>query len=360
MDIVLPEGWTTAYSKSNKKNYYVHEETGRRQYEIPNNEIEQDRINIRKFYTNIPKDFKSDKQSWRGFNNFMKQSIMEEFSSDLRVDYMNDFEYSVLDIGCGTGGDIGKWNRLGATSYLGFDNCQSSINELKNRNYSNFEMNVDAFCGDFTSPETWSRIPEKKFDIISCQFAAHYAFSDKLSLRSFFSGISKSLTDRGRVIIITVDADKWRCHKKKNWGPAKISNVNELKKDYGDRYLFELDDRVSAPEWWVHSNVLQGEVEFNKLEFSFSANLASLANWFGVDSVQTSSQRQSQWLHSHEKALQQMCPIIDAQAWSVISLYKLYYLRVPKLVSGNSVIKDFQEWIESQNSGNLDALTLNL
>lgn len=355
---MLPLGWTTAFSNTHKKIYYVHQETGRRQYEKPDELLENDRKDILTFYSKLPLTKNNQSQSWRGFNNFMKQAIMEEFTMDLQVDYMNDFKYSVLDVACGTGGDVGKWMRLKATSYLGFDNCKNSIDELKNRKYDN-SMTIDAFVGDFTSAETWLKLPEKHFDVISCQFAAHYAFSDKTSVKTFISGIKRCLSSRGRVLITTVDSDCWRNHKKRSWGPAKISDVGNTSKEYGDRYLFQLDDRVNAPEWWVHTEVIKKEVIAQKLDFCFHANLASLASWFGVDSPRIQSSRQVQWVNSHEQVINKMCPILDADSWAVMSLYKLFVFRAQNIFAGNSVIKDFEEWIRFQNEGKIDALVTN-
>ena len=137
---MLPAGWTTSFSKTHQKIYYIHEESKRRQYEKPDEELENDRLKIIDFYSNLNTSA-GPKQTWRGFNNFLKQAMMNEFTVDLQNDYMNDFQYNVLDVACGTGGDIGKWGRLKATNYLGFDNCKKSITELKQRKYD-FNMKV--------------------------------------------------------------------------------------------------------------------------------------------------------------------------------------------------------------------------
>lgn len=349
----LPEGWIIQYSKSNKRDYYVHAETGRRQWHIPDKKIEADRLLIRKFYSSLATEKSAERSSWRAFNNFLKQSIMEEFVADLRSDYMNDFKYSVLDVGCGTGGDLGKWKRMEATAYLGFDGSEASIKNLLLRNMAGFQMHVSAFCGDFTTVEAWDRVPSKKFDIVSCQFAAHYAFAEKASARAFMMGISSVLSERGRVIIITVDAETWRKSSKRSWGPAQITEDTKDISEYGDRYMFQIESRVRAPEWWVHKRALHAEATAVGLEVSFEANLASFAAWLGIGTARSSDWRQLKWQSTHLETLKSMYgdENVKADAWAVASLYKVYILRRPGLTCGNDTATNFTEWLHSENCG---------
>jgi SAM-dependent methyltransferase len=345
---VLPEGWNIQYSNTNKRNYYVHSATNRRQWHYPDLDIEADRQAIRSFYGKLADEPSGTRNVWRGFNNFLKQSIMEEFVSDLRVDYMNDCKYSVLDVGCGTGGDLGKWARLEASNYMGFDGSESSIKCLLGRNLQGFQMKVSAFCGDFTTIEAWDRVPAKKFDVVSCQFAAHYAFAEKASARAFMTGIANALSSRGRAIIVTTDAEEWRFKSKRKWGPAIISDCNDTATSFGDRYMFQLDSRVCAPEWWVHKSSFKTEVEAVGLEIAFEANLCSFASWIGVGTARADGWRQIKYESTHQAALLNMYgdESVKADAWALSSLYKIYVLRKPGLQCGNASAQNFSEWLD--------------
>jgi len=349
---MLPSGWSASHSKSQNRTFYVHKETGRRQWHEPDTEVEHDKFLVRSFYSTLHQDT-SPRTSWRSFNNFLKQAIMEECTSDLVCDYSNNFEYSVLDVGCGSGGDLGKWERLKATTYMGFDGCEQSIEALKKRSSS--IKNLSCFCGDFTTPEAWEKVPSSSFDVISCQFSVHYAYADKYCARAFFQGVLKSLSPRGRLILVTVDSD-WRHSAKRTWGPASMHACQETEKPYGDRYEFQLDSRVRAPEWWVHKQSLLADAA--GLELCFEANLASFASFIGVGTTRSTCERQFHWLSSHMETLKAMCGTepITADSWAVSSLYKVYVFRRPGLSCVNSLSKGFQSWYTAVKEGRLDQL----
>lgn len=338
------EGWTKLFSKSRNQDYYFHAESGRKQWHEPNEEVENDRKNIISFYNSLPHTSER-KEMWRSFNNFLKLSIMKEFTYDLTSDYLANFQFSVLDVGCGSGGDLGKWQRLNATSYLGFDASANSIQELEKR--SKQSMKISSFVGDFTTSDAWERIPSGKFDVISCQFAAHYAFAEKQSVRAFLSGLSKSLSSRGRIILITVDADSWRFSKRQSWGQASISSTLPTFQPFGDRYMFKLGDRVAAPEWWVHSEVLKKESDFAGLEVIFEANLASFASYIGVSTRRSLSNRIFAWQTDHKTTLEAMCgtEYVGPEAWAIASIYKVFILTKKGFKVGSGHLKDFQNFV---------------
>jgi SAM-dependent methyltransferase len=343
---MLPIGWSKAFSKSNNREYYVHESSGRRQWHEPDPIIEKDREKIHSFYSSLDHKSERSSQKWRAFNNFLKQAVMKEFIYDLCCDYMNEFKYSVLDVGCGSGGDLGKWERLGARSYLGFDFCKSSITQLQERAATFKSMKIASFIGDFTTGEAWDRLPEGKFDVVSCQFAAHYAFAEKQSARSFFSGLSRTLSRRGRAIIITVDSD-WRQSKKSTWGPAHISRCSKESVAFGDKYEFSLENRVTAPEWWVHKDAFASESLYAGLEIGFEANLASFAAFLGVSSPRVLDSRLIAWKYDHEPSFEAMCKNeVGAEEWAISSLYKIYIVHRKDVIVAKALQRDFLKWNE--------------
>jgi SAM-dependent methyltransferase len=315
------EGWTTHESKTHARTYYVHAASGRRQWHAPNARTEQDRLEVARFYAQLnPSD--GDRAEWRKFNNFMKQAIMYEFSRSL------ERPLKVLDVGCGSGGDFGKWSRLGAGVYLGFDACSESVSQLASRAAPPPSITRDAFAGDFTLPATWERVPRRVWNVVSCQFACHYAFGVEDDARAFMHGIAGALNPAsGLALLVTVDSVHWRGSPRRTWGPARMTDCAERCSAFGDRYVFKLGDRVAAPEWWVHKESVVKVAGDAGLELLVDANLATLAAWLGV-ATQRTPRRQQQYLQVHAPALQAMCGTESpsAESWLLASVYRVFVL----------------------------------
>ena len=59
-------------------------------------------------------------------NNFIKTLLINE------VTYKKK-DLSVLDLCCGTGGDLNKWQRAGISHYVGSDLSEKSVKEAHSR-----------------------------------------------------------------------------------------------------------------------------------------------------------------------------------------------------------------------------------
>ncbi len=315
-----------------------------------------------------------ERASWRRFNNFLKHAAMVEMTATLRYAWETDGVYNVLDVGCGTGGDLRKWHRLGAKRYLGFDASAESIRVHRTRTLPDASMTAESFVGDFTLPESWSRVPASAFGVASCQFTAHYAFADRASAHAFMSGLSRALDpSEGRALLVVVDAETWRHSLRRTWGPAVITQAASDGEDttsaspspaapplYGDRYMFQLETRVTAPEWWVHRAALAEQAAAVGLEIGIDVNLATFAAWLGVGTTRATRTRQMQWAEFHEPALRAICggeSGVTAEAWAVASLYRLFVLRRPGSTCCNGPASDIVRWLASMREGTLDAFT---
>ena len=93
---------------------------------------------------------------------------------------------TLLDFGCGRGGDVHKWNRLGIQHVFGIDPCRSSIQEATKRSIAN--SNYIFIQAD--NPLEWlvRECHSNSFDMISCNFVIHYfdKTQQKEILREFF------------------------------------------------------------------------------------------------------------------------------------------------------------------------------
>nr|XP_048696138.1 mRNA cap guanine-N7 methyltransferase isoform X2 [Caretta caretta] len=119
----------------------------------------------------------------RNFNNWMKSLLIGEFIERVR---RKKRDITVLDLGCGKGGDLLKWKK-GKISKLvctdiaevSMQQCQQRYADMKARCRSNeYIFNAEFITAD-SSKELLSDSysdPHMCFDICSCQFVYHYSF----------------------------------------------------------------------------------------------------------------------------------------------------------------------------------------
>ncbi|RYP76526.1 hypothetical protein DL771_001760 [Monosporascus sp. 5C6A] len=213
--------------------------------------LEQRGINdvVREHYNAVPergRDWrKTDSRikGLRSFNNWVKSTIIQKFSPD--EDHTpgahergHDFagtgghELLVLDIGCGKGGDLGKWQqapqRVGL--YVGLDPADVSIEQARDRyrNMGNrggggrggrgghrggrppriFDARFlvkDCYGESIEDLEIvrqvgFDRSPMGRsgFDIVSMMFCMHYAFESEQKARRMLENVSGALKKGGR------------------------------------------------------------------------------------------------------------------------------------------------------------------
>ena len=90
------------------------------------------------FYETAIKTGKDVRQSsemlfLRNFNNFIKSLLIAEYT--YKQDYL-----SILDLGCGKGGDLMKWEKAKIAHYVGSDLSKTSVEEAQHRH--------DGICKD--------------------------------------------------------------------------------------------------------------------------------------------------------------------------------------------------------------------
>lgn len=181
--------------------------------------------------------------SMRNFHNWVT-------STDLIMRTKSNTTRSIFDIGCGRGGDLHTWRKLGVTRVLGVDKSREGIVdpesganvrilEEKRRNGRRGEVTIpmprivllpidasipidamqidgmDSESGDRQVAQVvWSIIDSSSvkddrlrkyhgfasnggFDVVSCQFAVHYFFQNPSTLRAFATNVAKHLRHGG-------------------------------------------------------------------------------------------------------------------------------------------------------------------
>ena len=142
------------------------------------------------------------RKNWRKFHNYVKGEVLKKASEITETNYH-------LELACGKGGDLFKWQKLGYKNILAID---TSSNELYEKNgfrerlvcagfvkkdyyYKKKDMKITIALGDVSKPlktcglndeendklnEYFKNLPKefKGFDTISIMFSIHYMFGD--------------------------------------------------------------------------------------------------------------------------------------------------------------------------------------
>lgn len=215
----------------------------------------------------------------RSFNNWVKFVLISRFSRR---------GCTVLDIGCGKGGDLFKWSRAGCSGFIGIDIAEVSISQARER-YE--KVRHKRFWADFCVGDAFGERVENivhpdafPVDIVSSQFCLHYAFENEDRVRMVLSNISRSLR-RGGVFIGTIpNSDVINKHIRKleshelKWGNSIYSvefdrappRDGVFKPPFGHKYKFFLEDAVgNVPEYVVPFEAFRALAEEYHLELEF-------------------------------------------------------------------------------------------
>ncbi|KAI8628798.1 mRNA capping enzyme [Xylariaceae sp. FL1651] len=216
--------------------------------------LEQRGINdiVREHYNAVPergRDWRKTGSRIKGlrvFNNWVKSTLIQKFSPDedhtpgaqqqgRDMAGVNGHELIVLDIGCGKGGDLGKWQQAPqrVQLYVGLDPADVSIDQAKERYrsmtsqggrggrggrgghrggrqqhlfdarffvkdcYGESLADVDIVQQVGFDPSPMGR---SGFDIVSLMFCMHYAFESEEKARMMLQNVSSALKKGGRFI----------------------------------------------------------------------------------------------------------------------------------------------------------------
>jgi mRNA (guanine-N7-)-methyltransferase len=128
----------------------------------------------------------------RLYNNWIKATLIDMYCRD---------QPTVLDLCCGKGGDFAKLKVSGVQQYVGADISPQALVEFRTRHGPSARL----LTMDFTAPNEIDRhlSPHERFPIVSCQFAAHYAFRDASTIVNFLHNAASRLLSDG-LLIMTV------------------------------------------------------------------------------------------------------------------------------------------------------------
>ncbi|KAI9752169.1 MAG: mRNA cap guanine-N7 methyltransferase [Lichina confinis] len=254
---------------------------------------------VREHYNAVPergRDWRNTKSTIRGlrsFNNWVKSTLIQKFSPDEShgqkdegsgrwaegmdgggLDPERRKGLMILDIGCGKGGDLGKWQQApqAVELYVGVDPAEVSIEQARDRyrqmgrdrrgpdrhgdrRQSNGRQSrgfhaeffvADGFGGwlgdipliqevgiDGAISSRWGG---GGFDVVSMMFCMHYAFESEDKVRGMLRNVAGSLKKGGRFLGVIPDSDVitrkvTEYHQKKDSTSATADNDEDNEKD---------------------------------------------------------------------------------------------------------------------------------
>jgi mRNA (guanine-N7-)-methyltransferase len=237
------------------------------------------------FYNARPEWVKEKGRDWRrneskikglrNFNNWIKSTIIQKFSPE-EMPQQEELGWGeepkepearkpllVLDIGCGKGGDLGKWQLAPQTVglYVGLDPADQSIEQARDRYMGMRRGRRPIFDGRFHVKDCFGEwigeVPIVKevgidpnaggggssrwggggqFDVVSMMFSMHYAFESEEKVKMMLRNVAGSLKKGGRFIGVVPNSDalasrvvEW--HKKQNQSALAANGETSQEKD---------------------------------------------------------------------------------------------------------------------------------
>lgn len=131
----------------------------------------------------------------RKFHNQEKKNLLEKYlgSGD-----------SLLDIGSGRGGDVGKWKKLRLGEVFTVEPSEENAKELERR-ANDVSLEIHIVKGEFQNLTT--ELP-KDVDVVTSFFSLTFFYSEEKKLDAFLNNVERSLKAGGYFIGITMDGKK--------------------------------------------------------------------------------------------------------------------------------------------------------
>jgi mRNA (guanine-N7-)-methyltransferase len=200
---------------------------------------------VRQHYNNVPERGRqwrttdSKIKGLRVFNNWIKSCIIQRYSPDedhtpgsRELGRSSGKELLVLDIGCGKGGDLNKWQQAPQPIqlYVGLDPADVSIEQARDRyrtlssrggrggrGGSHRRPPPRLFDGRFHVKDCYresiedidiirqvgfdpSPMNKRGFDVVTMMFSMHYAFESEENARTMLRNVAGALKKGGRFI----------------------------------------------------------------------------------------------------------------------------------------------------------------
>lgn len=147
--------------------------------------------------------------SFRALCNALKAYLVREAVNAWRKD--SSGRLSVLDLGCGRGGDLRKWASYRLRSFVGVDGGTTCVAEARARHAGLVSQGKSAVQAVFhTADLTNARVPTDSgvFDIVSSMFFLQFCFSSLKTATHILDETARVLKDNGVLCGILPDGNR--------------------------------------------------------------------------------------------------------------------------------------------------------
>ncbi|XP_017097153.1 mRNA cap guanine-N(7) methyltransferase [Drosophila bipectinata] len=210
----------------------------------------------------------------RNFNNWVKSQLINEYMAQIKEQKRVGDALRVLDMCCGKGGDLLKWEKASISHLICTDIAEVSIEQCQRRyqdilrraensKFSN-KFTAEFFACDSTLVRLRERYkdPSLQLNLVSCQFAFHYCFESLAQADCMMRNAAECLKPGGFFIATIPDAYEI-VRRLKAAGPETRrfgNDVYSIEFDcetdplplFGAKYQFHLEGVVDCPEFLVH------------------------------------------------------------------------------------------------------------
>jgi len=219
----------------------------------------------------------------RVFHNWVKNETYKTAAQEIRT--ASDDEINILELATGKAGDLYKWMGINAQSVLGIDLRKESIfgkNGAQHR-YNNMVKRAkydktlkvpkcNFYVFDISKPSNFEAIKNimknKKFNLVSCQFAIHYFFKSEATLDIFMRLVDHGIKPGGKLIGTTMNGEKIKGLFSENDKVQK--NIFNAKKEkfndspYGNEVIIQLGKK-GEDHYFAEESSIEYTVEPNDL-----------------------------------------------------------------------------------------------
>ncbi|KAG5479544.1 hypothetical protein CUR178_03305 [Leishmania enriettii] len=185
-----------------------------------------------KHYSAVAKELANTERSGlRRFNNWVKSVLLTAAAATIRRALRPPAKLHVLDLCCGRGGDLLKWQHIrpaflfmtdaavecvaeAAARYSTSEGQSVKVTKGKQKGFPAYFAVHDAF--DAASGLREDLLKRGPFQLISCQFSMHYGCRSEEGMRYFVKAVADSLAPHGRFVGTTVSDKELLCRAKEH------------------------------------------------------------------------------------------------------------------------------------------------
>jgi len=302
----------------------------------------------------------------RNFNNWIKSMLISDYLQRIKDSIQFGSPLRVLDMCCGKGGDLLKWQKGNISYLICTDIADISIEQCKAR-YEKItahdppdrkSFHAEFFTCDSTRDRLRERYsdPSIELNLVSCQFAFHYCFESPKQAEMMLKNVSECLRVGGYFIGTIPDAYDIMKRQRKVESDTFGNDIFQIKflsdpndvPIFGAKYNFHLDGVVDCPEFLVYFPALiklakkysLKLVENVRFEDYFQSKIGrgrgliekmQAVERYGLHANRNMSRsNEEEYKHAKDFLLQnggdyrRRCGTLSASEWEAASLYMIF------------------------------------